>query len=276
MNRFWLLITWLFIPPFFFVISKRFGFKTWERWVLTIFSSWGFLAFFLFIILLFIYLNSRPLDFDDVKFNTPEKVAEELGFKDLPKFSYVGNTVNAEFNWDYWDCLVEFQFENTLSVRDKEKIIQYAKGKDKFQWNHEELPKDGVIEFFNIKYSKTDTIPYNVVVTNDKVYVAYDNKLIYPNFSYLFGMNEFHLIAEITNYVGDDSSNKYYIKFNKPYSIYIENIRKDKLWKYKETSKTITLIKFLYSENDSAPIAEEYKIFIDKKQNTAIIECGNF
>lgn len=250
--------------------------KTWERWVLTVLSPLGLLVCLIFFILLVAYLNSRPLDFEDVKFNTPEKVAEELGIKDLPKFSYVGNTANAEFNWNYWDCLVEFQFEDTLSIKDKENIIQYAKSKDKFQWNYEELPKEEVIEFFNIKYSKTDTILYNIVVTNNKVYVAYDDQLYYPDFSYLFEINEFHLIAEITNYVGDDSSHKYYIKFNKPYLKYIVNIKKNKLWKYKETSKTITLMKYLYSDYDSAPIAEEYKIIIDKKQNTAIIECDNF
>ena len=79
MNRFWLLITWLFITPVFFFISKKYGMKTWERWVLTVLSPLGLLVCLIFFILLVAYLNSRPLDFEDVKFNTPEKVAEELG-----------------------------------------------------------------------------------------------------------------------------------------------------------------------------------------------------
>ena len=134
--------------------------------------------------------GKSSLDFEEVKFNTPEMVITELGIKDLPMFSYVGNTINSEFNWDYWDCLVEFQFEDTLSVKDKENIIQYAKSKDKFQWNYEELPKEEVIEFFNIKYSKTDTILYNIVVTNNKVYVAYDDQLYYPDFSLFPSLND--------------------------------------------------------------------------------------
>lgn len=276
MNRFWLLITWLFITPVFFFISKKHGMKTWERCILTILSPLGLLVCLIFFILLVAYLSSRPLDFEDVKFNTPEKVIKELGIKNLPKFSYVGNTRNAEFNWNYWDCLVEFQFEDTLSVKEKERIIQYAKGKDEFLWNYEGLPKEGIIEFFNIKYEESDTIPYNIVITNNKVYVAYKEKLYYPDFSAFFETNDFHLIAEITNYVGDDSSHRYYLKFEKPYSQYIDKIRKDKLWKCKDNSKSVTFIKYLYGEDDSRPVAEEYKIIIDKKQNTAIIESGNF
>ena len=69
------------------------------------------------IFLLFKCNGTSSLEFEDVKFNTPEKVIEELGFKDLPKFSYAGNTANTEFNWNYWDCLVEFQFEDTICKR---------------------------------------------------------------------------------------------------------------------------------------------------------------
>ena len=39
--------------------------------------------------------GKSSLEFEEVKFNTPEKVVEELGIKDLPKFSYVGNTGSA-------------------------------------------------------------------------------------------------------------------------------------------------------------------------------------
>ena len=67
--------------------------------------------------------GTTSLNFEEVKFNTPEKVIAELCIKDLPEFSYVGNTVNSQFNWDYWDCLVEFQFEDTLSIKDKKAII---------------------------------------------------------------------------------------------------------------------------------------------------------
>ena len=38
MKRFLLLITWLVFPPAFFFMSKKFGFKLWERWVLSMLS----------------------------------------------------------------------------------------------------------------------------------------------------------------------------------------------------------------------------------------------
>ena len=38
MKRFLLLITWLVFPPAFFFMSKKFEFKLWERWVLSMLS----------------------------------------------------------------------------------------------------------------------------------------------------------------------------------------------------------------------------------------------
>ena len=58
--------------------------------------------------------ESESLDFEKVKFNTPEKVVAELGIKGLPKMTYVKNTTNSETSWGNWDCLVEFQFEDSL------------------------------------------------------------------------------------------------------------------------------------------------------------------
>ena len=219
--------------------------------------------------------GTSSLDFEKVKYNTPEKVIEELGFRDLPKFSYVGNTVNSQFNWDYWDCLVEFQFEDTLSIKDKKAIIQYAKGKDKFQWKYKELPKNGVIEFYNIKYGETDTIPYNIVITNDKVYVAYKDKVDYPDLSDFLDSNDFHLIAEKNSFIGVDASHQYAIKFKQPYSQYINKLNNDELWKCEETSHTISYAKYLYGD-DGTTLQTEYKIIIDKKNNSAIVEYGSF
>lgn len=219
--------------------------------------------------------GKSSLDFEEVKFNTPEIVITELGFKDLPKFSYVGNTVNSEFNWDYWDCLVEFQFEDTLSIRDKETIIQYVKGKDKSQWNYEELPKEGVIEFYNIKYEETDTIPYNIVITESKIFVAYKDKVNYPDLSDFLDSNDFHLIAEKNSIVGVDASHQYAIKFKQPYSLYINKLNNDKLCKCKETSQTISYTKYLYGD-DGTTLQTEYKIIIDKKNNSAIVEYSSF
>ena len=41
-----LLITWLVFPPAFFFMSKKFGFKTWERWILTIHSPSNLIPIF--------------------------------------------------------------------------------------------------------------------------------------------------------------------------------------------------------------------------------------
>ena len=219
--------------------------------------------------------GTSSLDFEEVKFNTPEKVIAELGIKHLPEFSYIGNTVNSDFNWDYWDCLVEFQFEDTLSVKDKGTIIQYAKNKDKFQWKYKELPKEGVIEFYNIKYEESDTISYNIVITNNKVYVAYKNKVDYPDLSDFLDSNDFHLIAEKNSFVGVDASHQYAIKFKQPYSQYINKLNNDELWKCEETSHTISYAKYLYGD-DGTTLQTEDKIIIDKKNNSAIVEYSSF
>ena len=51
--------------------------------------------------------------------------------------------------------------------------------KDTLYWEYINLSQDGIAEFYNIKYSDNDTIPYNIVITNDKIYVAYNNRLAY-------------------------------------------------------------------------------------------------
>ena len=102
--------------------------------------------------------RNKSLEFGEVKFNTPEHVVEELGIKNLPEFFYVGNTTNANFNWDYWDCLVEFKFEDTLSIQNKENIIKQVSAKDTLHWKFKDIPEEGVAEFYNIRYSDTDTI----------------------------------------------------------------------------------------------------------------------
>ena len=38
MKRLWLLFIWLVLPPAFFFMSKKYGFKTWERLVYTMLS----------------------------------------------------------------------------------------------------------------------------------------------------------------------------------------------------------------------------------------------
>lgn len=226
------------------------------------------------VILLFKCNGKSSLNFEEVKFNTPEKVIAELGIKDLPKFTYVENTLGCETAWGNWDCLVEFQFEDSLSVKEKEAIIQQAKGKDKFQWN---LPKEGVVDYFNIKYGENDTIPYTIAITNDKVYVAYNNQCYNPDLSDLFGSNDYHLLAERTWLIGfTDSSHEYVVKFNQPYAHYINELRKDKTIEYKETSNSIAITKNIYANGDSTYIQEEYKIEINKKRNTAFITNNTF
>ena len=215
------------------------------------------------IALLFSCNGKSSLEFDKVKFNTPKQVIDALGIDKLPTMNYIGNTTNAEFNWDYWDCLLEYQFEDTLSIKEKEAIIQHARGKDKFQWIYEGLPKEGVVEFFNIEYKENDTIPYNIAITNDKVYIAYKNKVDYPDFSNWFGSNEYHLIATRNYLVGIDTSHEYLIKFQQPYGKYINKLKQDNTWEYTEKGNTITLSK---EANSSI-----YKININKKSNAAIV-----
>ena len=46
MKRLWLLFIWLVLPPAFFFMSKKYGFKTWERWILTIHSPSNLILIF--------------------------------------------------------------------------------------------------------------------------------------------------------------------------------------------------------------------------------------
>lgn len=213
--------------------------------------------------------GKSSLEFEEVKFNTPEKVIEELGIKDLPKFSYIGNTAGADFNWDFWDCLVEFQFEDTLSLHDKENIIKQVAQKDTIHWEYKDLSKEGVAEFYNIKYNDNDTIPYNMVITNNKIYVAYDNNVYYHSMpENLFNSTDYHLLTARNYYIGIDSEHKWIIQLNKSYTQYIDKFKESEGWECKNTSDFICFTK---------ETSQDYhKIHIIKKKNIAIIEYGTY
>ena len=132
-----------------------------------------------------------------------------------------------------------------------------------------------MIEFYNIKYEETDTIPYNIVITESKIFVAYKDKVNYPDLSDFLDSNDFHLITEKNSIVGADASHQYAIKFKQPYSHYINKLNNDKLWKCIETSQTISYTKYLYGD-DGTTLQTEYKIIIDKKNNSAIVEYSSF
>lgn len=224
------------------------------------------------LIVLFFNFNCNgksSLEFDEVKFNTPEKVVEELDIKDLPKFSYVGNTANADFNWDYWDCLVEFKFEDTLSLQNKENIIKQVSAKDTLHWKFKDIPKEGVAEFYNIRYSDTDTIPYNIIITNDKIYVAYNNKVYYHFMpETLLCSKDYHLLLVKNSLIGIDSEHQYVIQFKKSYTQYLDRFHENDGWKCKNGSD------FIYLTKETSQ--DSYRININKKRNIAIIEYGTY
>ena len=166
------------------------------------------------------------------------------------------------------------KFEDTLSLQNKENIIKQVSAKDTLHWKFKDIPEEGVAEFYNIRYSDTDTIPYSIVITNDKVYVAYDNKVYYPDLSDIFSSNDYRLLAERTWLIGPDSSHEYVVKFNLPYSHYIKELRKNKTIEYKETRNLISITKNIYSKHDSDYLQAKYEIEIKKKKNTAFIKYG--
>lgn len=93
----------------------------------------------------------------------------------------------------------------------------------------------------------------------------------------LLGSNDYHLLAERTWLIGfTDSSHEYVVKFNQPYSHYINELREDETIEYKETANTITIKKHIYAREDSTILQAEYEIVIDKKKNTAKIKYGTF
>lgn len=228
------------------------------------------IAVALIVLLLNFNCNGKSsLNFEEVKFNTPEKVIAELGIKDLPKFSYVGNTVGADFNWDFWDCLVEFQFGDTLSLQDKENIIKQVAQKDTIHWEYRDILKEGVAEFYNIKYSDNDTIPYNMIITNDKIYVAYDNNAYYHSMpNELFNPTDYHLLMARNFFIGIDSEHKWVIQFNKSYTHFLDKLKESDGWECKETTS------YIYYTRETSQ--DYYRIQINKKRDIAIVEYGTY
>ena len=214
--------------------------------------------------------RNKSLEFGEVKFNTPENVVEELGIKNLPEFFYVGNTTNANFNWDYWDCLVEFNFKDTLSFHDKENILKQVLSKDTLYWEYINLSQNGIAEFYNIKYSDNDTIPYNIVITNDKIYVAYNNRLAYYSVieESLLNLAEYHILVIKNFNFGVDSEHEYVIQLSKPYIQYLDRFKTSEGWQCKETSTSI----FFSKES----VEDYYEIEFLKNRNIFIISSGNY
>lgn len=229
-----------------------------------------------FIIAVGSYWSCGPssLEYDQLKIKTPEQVTELLGISELPKMTYLENTVHREFNWDYWDCVVEFQFEDTLSSTEKSRLVQYAKNGDSFQWVYENLPKEGVVEYYGIKYKETDTIPYNIAITETKVYVAYNDELDDYNSLIEFDAQSYHLIAFKNFLFGIDSSHEYKIHFKRPYSECIKHLKDEKDWEYTETQRGISFIQKLYSQDSI--LQSETIVNIDKRRNTAIIKYETY
>ena len=221
---------------------------------------------------IFGYNGKKSLDFEEVKFNTPEKVTTELGLKDLPEFDYVENRVHSEFNFDYWDCVVEFKFRDMLSAQEKNNIIKQVASKDELHWIYKDIGKDGIAEFYNIKYEDGDTTRYNIVITDDKIYVAYSDNLYQHLSDEIFKPSEYHLIGVRNAYVGFDSSHEWTIQLKKPYTQYVDRFN-DGNWKREETSNILSFIKEIYS--DGCKQSEE-RIDFDKKRNVAIISDGSF
>lgn len=274
MSTIGLWISWFLFAPAFFFISKRQGMETWKRWLFTILSpSWCYIAFIVLVLVLLIadFMPPKSLDFDKVKFNTPEQVTTELGLKDLPEFEYVGNTAKSEFNFDYWDCVVEFKFVDTLSVQAKNNIIKQVARKDELHWVYKNIASNGVAEYYNISYKDEDTTRYNIVMTNDKIYVAYSCNLHQPLSEELFRPSEYHLIGVRNGYFGADSSHEWIIQLKEPYTQYLNRFADG--WKREDAPHKLSFIKETY-RNDHKQ--SECIIVFNKKKNVAIISYESY
>lgn len=240
--------------------------------VLLVVASVIAVAFIALIASIFGYNGKKSLDFEDVKFNTSEYVTAELGLKDLPDFYYVDNTVHSEFNFDYWDCVVEFKFRDMLSAQEKNNIIKQVASKDELHWIYKDIGKEGVAEFYNIKYEDCDTTRYNIVITNDKIYVAYSNNLRQQLSDDIFKPSEYCLIGVRNAYFGFDSSHEWMIQLKKPYIQYLDRFN-DGNWRKEETSDILSFIKETYSDGYKQ---SEERIDFNKKRNVAIVSYGSF
>ena len=123
-----------------------------------------------------------------------------------------------------------------------------------------------------IKYEDGDTTRYNIVITDDKIYVAYSDNLYQHLSDEIFKPSEYHLIGVRNAYVGFDSSHEWTIQLKKPYTQYVDRFN-DGNWKREETSNILSFIKETYS--DGCKQSEE-RIDFNKKRNVAIISYGSF
>lgn len=142
--------------------------------------------------------------------------------------------------------------------------------KDTLYWEYINLLQDGIAEFYNIKYSDNDTIPYNIVITNDKIYVAYNNRLAYYPVieERLLNLAEYHILVIKNFNFGVDSEHEYVIQLSKPYTQYLDRFKTSEGWQCKETSTSI------FFSKESAE--DYYEIEILKNRNILIISSGNY
>lgn len=219
--------------------------------------------------------TNASLPFEEVKLNTPDKVAEELGLKNMPKFHYVGNQSHAGFNYDFWDCVVEYEFEDSLSTNDKREIIRQVAQQDDLHWMYKNIPSDCVAEYYNIRYGERDTTRYNIVITTHKIYVAYDgnfNKEEEDRIT-MFAPSEYHLIGVSNAYIGPDSSHEWTIQLKEPYTRYLNRFEVNGEWKCENTKGSISFRKEEYINGFLQSIEE---VEFRKSRNVAIINYDTF
>lgn len=213
------------------------------------------------------------LEFNELRFNTPEQVADELGLNDLPEFYYVGNVAHPVFNFDYWDCAVEFRFRDSLSLQDRENIIRQVARKDELHWNYKDLPDNAVAEFYNIKYDNEDTLRLNVAITNSNIYVAYDDDIFLLT-DELFTPEDYHLIGVRSAHFGPDSSHEWTIQLNKPYTKYLDKFKKSYGWKREDSEDKISFVKEI--RNDQGYLQADECVAFIKKRNVVLINHRTF
>ena len=108
------------------------------------------------------------------------------------------------------------------------------------------------------------------MITNDKIYVAYNNRLAYYPVieERLLNLAEYHILIVKNFNFGVDSEHEYVIQLSKPYTQYLDRFKTNEGWQCKETSTSI----FFSKES-----AEDYsEIEILKNRNILIISSGNY
>lgn len=119
--------------------------------------------------------GNKKLSFEETTFNTTESVRLLTGLSCIPKLEFREAVESPEFDFWYPDQWVTFNLtDSILSEKERFAIIDAARKGDPYFWNITNLRENAIAEYQGLRISSTDTIHYELVFLEDKLYLAYE------------------------------------------------------------------------------------------------------